>query len=459
RRDIEEVVGIDASDAPAVSAKLGTHCEAVLQAVVDKIPPPKGDPEAPLKALIFDSWFDSYRGVVTLVRVFEGRLKKGDRIYLWNAGREFEVQEVAVKSPHPTPVEELSVGDTGLVIAGIKEVAHAKVGETITGAERRCAEPYPGFREPKPMVFSGIYPVDSGDYDDLREAMEKLKLNDAAFTFEPEVSAALGFGFRCGFLGLLHMEIFQERLEREFDLALITTAPSVVYEVHLKRPTEEGERVLRIDNPAKLPSPGEIDHIEEPFILAHIHVPQEHVGAVIGLCEERRGVQKGIAYPSTRHVQIDYELPLAEVVMDFYDRLKTVSRGYASLDYEPAGYRPADLVRIDLMVNGEPVDALSLIAHRERAYERGRDLCVKMKEVIPRQMFDIAIQAAIGSRVIARTTVKAFRKNVTAKCYGGDITRKRKLLEKQKAGKKRMKQVGNVEIPQEAFLAVLKVGD
>ena len=454
RAEIEEVVGIDAHDAPAVSAKEGTNVGDVLEAVVHLVPPPKGDPEAPLKALIFDSWFDSYRGVICLVRVFEGTLKKGDTIRLWSNGETFEVQDLAVKVPWPRPIGELGAGDVGLVIAGIKDVRDAKVGDTITLDARPCDQAYPGFKEVRPMVFSGIYPVDSADYEDLRDALEKLFLNDSSFTYEPEVSEALGFGFRCGFLGLLHMEIVQERLEREFDLALITTAPSVVYRVHLKT----GED-LTIDNPARLPAAGDIETIEEPTIHAHIHVPQEYVGSVIKLCEDRRGVQMGISYPSVRHVQVDYRLPLAEVVLDFYDRLKTVSRGYASLDYEPADYQAADLVRLDLLINGDPVDALSLIAHRDRAFNRGRDLCVKMKEVIPRQMFDVAIQAALGTRVVARTTVKAYRKNVTAKCYGGDISRKRKLLEKQKEGKRRMKQVGSVEIPQEAFLAVLKIGE
>lgn len=454
RKEIEEVIGIEAADAPAVSAKEGTNIDAVLEAIVAQVPPPAGDPEGPLKALIFDSWFDTYRGVICLIRVLEGTLRTGDAIRLWSTEKTYEVQELGCKVPHPKAVKQLGAGEVGLLIAGIKDVREARVGDTVTHPDRPCAEPFPGFQEVKPMVFSGIYPVEAADYDDLREAMERLRLNDGSFTFEPEVSEALGFGFRCGFLGLLHMEIVQERLEREFDLDLITTAPSVVYRVT----TKSGE-TLQIDNPARIPPLGEVETIEEPFIDAHIHTPQEYVGAVMKLCEERRGMQQGLSYPSTRHVQIDYRLPLAEVVLDFYDRLKTVSRGYASLDYEPAGYQASDLVKIDLMVNGDPVDALSIIAHRDAAYQRGRDLCVRMKEVIPRQMFDIAIQAALGTRVIARTTVKAYRKNVTAKCYGGDITRKRKLLEKQKAGKRRMKQVGSVEIPQEAFLAVLKIGD
>jgi GTP-binding protein LepA len=454
RKEIEEIVGLDASDAPAVSAKAGTNVEAVLEAVVAKVPPPQGDAEAPLKALIFDSWFDSYRGVVCLVRIIDGSVKKGDTVKLWATGKSYEVQDLGWRAPHFNATKSLATGEVGLLIAGIKEVADAKVGDTVTHAERPCETPYPGFREPQPMVFSGIYPVDSADYGDLRDALEKLALNDSSFTHEAEVSQALGFGFRCGFLGLLHMEIVQERLEREFDLALITTAPSVIYRVH----KSDGE-VLDIDNPARLPPVQEIDSIEEPYIDAHIHVPQEYVGAVIKLCEDRRGMQVGISYPSVRHVQVDYRLPLSEVVLDFYDRLKSVSRGYASLDYEPADYQQGKLVRLDLLVNGDPIDALSLIVHKDRAFQRGRDLCVRMKDVIPRQMYEVVIQAAIGTRVVARTTVKAYRKNVTAKCYGGDITRKRKLIEKQKEGKRRMKQVGNVEIPQEAFLAVLKIGD
>ncbi|MDF1565231.1 MAG: translation elongation factor 4 [Deltaproteobacteria bacterium] len=454
RAEIEEVVGIEAEDAPAVSAKEGTNIQAVLEAIVHKMPPPAGDPEAPLKALIFDSWFDSYRGVVTLIRVLEGTIRTGETVRFWSTGQEYEVQELGCKVPNPQKVKELGAGEVGLLIAGVKDVAEAKVGDTVTHPERPCAEPFPGFKEVKPMVFSGIYPVEAADYDDLREAMEKLRLNDGSFTFEPEVSEALGFGFRCGFLGLLHMEIVQERLEREFDLDLITTAPSVIYRV-----TRKDGTVSMIDNPARIPTAGDIQTIEEPFIDAHVHVPQEYVGAVIKLCEQRRGIQQGLSYPSTRHVQVDYQLPLAEVVLDFYDKLKTVSRGYASLDYEPAGYVAQDLVKIDLMVNGDQVDALSIISHKDTAHNRGRDLCVKMKEVMTRQMFDIAIQAALGTRVIARTTVKAYRKNVTAKCYGGDISRKRKLLEKQKEGKRRMKQVGSVEIPQEAFLAVLRIGD
>ncbi len=454
RREIEEVVGLDASKAPAVSAKSGANVEEVLDAIVKQLPAPVGDRDAPLRALIFDSWFDSYRGVVCLVRVFDGELKKGDAIRLWATKKTYEVQDIGWQSPHFKQAGSLSAGEVGLLIAGIKEVADAKVGDTITHEARPCEAPYPGFREPQPMVFSGIYPVDSAAYVDLREALEKLALNDSSFVYEPEVSQALGFGFRCGFLGLLHMEIVQERLEREFGLDLITTAPSVVYRVNRSDGT-----TLDIDNPANLPPVQEIDSIEEPYIDAHVHVPQEYVGAIIKLCEDRRGMQLGISYPSVRHVQVDYRLPLSEVVLDFYDKLKSVSRGYASLDYEPSGYQIGSLIRLDLLVNGEPVDALSLIVHKDRAFQRGRDLCVRMKEVIPRQMYEVIIQAAIGTRVIARTTVKAFRKNVTAKCYGGDISRKRKLIERQKEGKRRMKQVGNVEIPQEAFLAVLKIGD
>ncbi len=454
RHEIEEVVGLDAKDAPAVSAKMGTNIREVLEAVVKLVPPPQSEPEAPLKALVFDSWFDSYRGVVCLIRVIDGKIEKGDRIKLWSTGKSHDVQDLGVRAPGYCSTKSLSAGEVGLLIAGIKEVADAKVGDTVTHSARPCEESYPGFREPKPMVFSGVYPIDSGDYENLRDALEKLALNDSSFVYEAEVSQALGFGFRCGFLGLLHMEIVQERLEREFNLELITTAPSVVYRVSKKDGT-----VMDVDNPANVPPVQEIQFIEEPYIEAHVHAPHEYVGAVIKLCEDRRGKQLGISYPSVRHVQIDYHLPLSEVVLDFYDRLKSISRGYASLDYEPAGHLEGDLVRLDLLVNGEPVDALSLIVHKARAHQRGRDLCVRMKNVIPRQMYEVIIQAAIGTKVVARTTVRAFRKNVTAKCYGGDVTRKRKLIEKQKEGKRRMKQVGTVEIPQDAFLAVLKLDD
>ena len=452
RREIEDAIGIDASEAILASAKEGIGIDEILEAVVKKIPPPRGDAGAPLKALLFDSWFDSYQGAVILVRVVDGTLRRGQRILFMSSRKTFEVQKVGVLAPTAREVEALGPGEVGLVTANIKDVHDPKIGDTVTDADRPAAEPLPGFKVVKPMVFSGLYPTDTADYDDLRSALEKLRLNDSSFTFEPETSAALGFGFRCGYLGLLHMEIIQERLEREYGLDLITTAPTVVYRVT----TNRGE-VIRVDNPAKLPDPQHRTSIEEPFILATIHVPSEYMGAVLRLCQERRGVQKEIKYVSATRVMITYELPLNEVVTDFYDRLKSVSKGYASLDYEPIGYRASDLVRVDILVNGEIVDALSIITHRDKAYQRGRELTEKMKELIPRQQFEVAIQAAIGSKIIARETKGALRKNVTAKCYGGDITRKRKLLEKQKEGKRRMKQVGSVEIPQEAFLAILKV--
>jgi GTP-binding protein LepA len=452
KEQIEEVIGLDASDALLASAKTGIGMHEILEAVVKRIPPPKGDPNAPLSALVFDSWYDSYRGVVTLVRVFNGTLKKGMKIRLMAADKVFEVVGVGVMDPHAREIDALGPGEVGILHAAIKDVGDTRVGDTITNAEGGLAEPLPGFKVIKPMVFAGLFPTDPNDYGMLREALEKLKLNDASITFEPETSLALGFGYRTGFLGLLHMEIIQERLEREFNLDLITTAPSVRYKV-----AYNDGRIEEVDNPAKIPDAGKYDHIEEPMISATVHVPQDYVGAIVQLCQERRGIQTGIDYGHSGRVMVRYELPLAEVVFGFYDRLKTVTRGYASLDYEPADYRESDLVRLDLLVNQEKVDALSLVSHKERAYNRGSDLCSKMKELIPQQMFEVAIQAAIGSKVIARTTVKALRKNVTAKCYGGDISRKRKLLDKQKEGKKRMKQVGSVEIPQEAFLAVLKV--
>jgi GTP-binding protein LepA len=453
RRQIEDVIGIDASDAILASAKDGRGIQEILEAVVAKVPPPVGDADRPLKVLLLDSWYDTYRGVVLLVRVVDGVLRPKMKIRLMAAGRDYEVQTLGAFAPFPREMPELSPGEVGFLTAAIKEVADARVGDTVTDAARPCAEPLPGFQPAKPMVFAGIFPTDSAKYEDLRDALDKLRLNDASFTREPETSAALGFGFRCGFLGLLHMEIIQERLEREYNLDLITTAPTVRFRVVLR---DTGE-VIELDNPAKLPSEGSIDQVEEPMIAATLHTPPEYVGALIKLCEERRGTQTGLTYAGERRVILRYDLPLTEVVYGFYDRMKTVSRGYASLDYEPKGYRAADLVRLDLMVNGDKVDSLSLIVHRETSYNKGRDLCEKMKELIPMQQFEVAVQAAIGSRVIARTTVKALRKNVTAKCYGGDITRKRKLLERQKEGKKRMKQVGNVEIPQEAFLAILKV--
>jgi GTP-binding protein LepA len=452
REMIEEIVGLDAADAPLVSAKEGTGVRELLEQLVKRIPPPAGDPEAPLAALVFDSWYDSYRGVMMLVRVREGRVAPGDAIRLWSVGKSFEVQELAVFSPRFTKVASLQAGEVGVVIAGIKEIADARVGDTVTHEARRCAAPLPGFKEAKPVVFAGLFPTDSGDYPALKDALGKLSLNDASFTFEPDTSAALGFGYRCGFLGLLHMEIVQERLEREYDLDLVTTAPSVRYRVYGTDGT-----MTEVDNPSKLPDAGRIEKIEEPYIRATIHLPHEYIGAVLRLCEEKRGIQKEIRYPSSTRAIVDYELPLAEVLYDFHDKLKGATKGYASLDYELSDFHPNDLVRLDILVNSEPLDALATIAHRDRTYYRGRDLCRKLKELIPQQMFEVAIQAAIGTRVIARTTVKPFRKNVTAKCYGGDVSRKRKLLEKQKEGKRRMKQFGSVEIPQEAFLAVLKL--
>jgi len=453
KRQIEDIVGLDSSHAILASAKEGLGVADILEAIVHRLPPPQGDPAAPLKALIFDSWYDAYRGVIILTRVIDGVIRPGMKILLMAKGQEYEVEQVGVFSPKPTAATELGVGEVGFVFAAIKTVTDAKIGDTITEAARPTPEPFPGFKESKPMVFAGLYPVEGSEYAQLRESLEKLRLNDASFFFEPETSAALGFGFRCGFLGLLHMEIVQERLEREFDMDLVTTAPGVLYRVT----TTDGE-VQEIDSPAKLPDPGRIEKFEEPVITAMILTPSEHVGAILSLCQEKRGVQKGIEYLSSDRVLITYELPFNEVVLDFYDRLKTLSRGYASLDYHVTGYWDSPLVKLDILVNEEPVDALSTIVHRDMAYTRGRALASKMRELIPRQMFEVAIQAAIGSRIIARESVKALRKNVLAKCYGGDITRKRKLLEKQKEGKKRMKRVGRVEIPQEAFLAVLKVG-
>ncbi len=454
RQDIEETIGLDASDAVAASAKEGIGIEDILEAVVARIPAPKGSRDAPLKALIFDSWYDSYRGVVMLVRVIEGTMEPKQDILLWSNGRKFEVQSVGYFTPKATPSDRLLPGEVGFLIANIKDVHDAKVGDTITSVDRPTDAPYPGFKEIKPMVFSGIFPVESHEYENLRDALEKLKLNDSAFTFEPEVSQALGFGFRCGYLGLLHMEIVQERLEREYGLNLITTAPSVVYRVH----TTDGELHL-IDNPARLPPQQKIDHLEEPVLRCNIHVPNDYVGAILKLCEDRRGIQRDLRYLGPKRVLISYDIPMAEVVYDFFDRMKSATKGYASLDYELSGFQVSPLVKLDILVNGEPVDALSIIVHRDRAYQRGKDVCAKLRTVIPRQMYEVAIQSAIGGKIISRETVKAMRKNVLAKCYGGDISRKRKLLEKQKAGKKRMKQVGSVEIPQEAFLAVLKSED
>jgi GTP-binding protein LepA len=454
RREIEEVIGLDASEAVPCSAKEGIGIEEILEQVVKKVPPPKGDPAAPLKAIIFDSWYDTYRGVVMLVRVFEGTLKPRQKILLWSNKREFEVQELGVFTPFSKGVPQLMAGEVGVCVANVKDVHDAKVGDTITDADRPVDAPLPGFKVVKPMVFSGVFPIDAADYEQLRDALDKLKLNDSAFTFEAETSQALGFGYRCGYLGLLHMEIVQERLEREYNLSLITTAPSVVYRV-----TDTQGVEVEIDNPAKLPPVQRIAKLEEPILTCHIHARTDDVGNILKLCQDRRGIQQDLKYIGTKRVQITYQIPLAEVVFDFFDKLKSVTRGYASLDYELMGYLEADLVKLDILINGEPVDALSVIVHRENAYHRGRDICAKLKEEIPKQMYEVAIQAAIGAKVIARETVKAYRKNVLAKCYGGDISRKRKLLEKQKEGKKRMKQVGSVEIPQEAFLAVLKVED
>ncbi|MCB9638914.1 MAG: elongation factor 4 [Myxococcales bacterium] len=453
-KEVEDIIGLDASEAIFVSAKTGINIEHVLEAVAEKLPPPKGDVNAPLRALIFDCWYDSYRGVTSMIRVVDGTLKVGDKIQICSTGKTYDVQTLGAFFPQPGSLQELSCGEVGFVTASIKNVSEARIGDTITLASRPCEEPLRGFKEVKPMVFSGLYPVDSADYEDLREALEKLRLNDASFSFEPETSQALGFGFRCGFLGLLHMEIIQERLEREYNLDLITTSPSVIYHCYLK----DGSMIY-VDNPAKLPDAGDIEHIEEPYINATIYVPTEYIGAIIKLCEERRGLQQIIDYVGTQRAGVRYHLPLAEVAFDFFDRLKSVSRGYASLDYEFLDYRPGSLVRLDILLNGENVDALSIITHRDKAFYRGQALTQKLKEVIPRQMFEVAIQAAIGNRVVARTTQKAMRKNVIAKCYGGDISRKRKLLEKQKAGKKRMKQIGSVEIPQSAFMAVLRLDD
>jgi GTP-binding protein LepA len=452
RAEVEDMIGLDASDAPEVSAKLGTGIKSILEQVVAQVPPPTGRPDNPLQALIFDSWFDPYHGAVVLMRVKEGVVRKGDRIRLMAAGEEYDVTRLAVLSPQATEVPELGPGEVGILMASIKEIEHARIGDTVTLAKKGSTEALPGFQEVKPMVFSGLYPTDGKQYEALRTALEKLKLNDAAFSYEAESSIALGFGFRCGFLGLLHMEIVQERLEREFSLLLITTAPTVAYRV-----TDTAGNVLLVDSPSKLPEPTEVEKIEEPVILATVHLPTEYLGSVLRLCEDKRGTQKEIRYAGENRALLVYEMPLNEVVADFYDRLKTLSRGYASLDYEMHDFVESKLVKLDVRINGDVVDALSLIVHRDRAYARGRELTSKMKELIPRQMFEIAIQASLGNKVIARETVKALRKNVTAKCYGGDISRKRKLLEAQKEGKKRMKQVGNVEIPQEAFLAALKV--
>ncbi len=454
KEQVENIIGLDASEAVLASAKTGVGVEDILEAIVKKVPAPNGDPTKPFKALIFYSWFDSYRGVIVLFRVIDGSIKKGTKIKFLNTGREYLVETIGVNRPRPTPIDVLSVGEVGFLTASIKTVADVQIGDTITEAANPTTEPFPGFQEVKPMVFAGLYPTDSAQYEDLRDAMDKLRLNDASFFYEPESSSALGFGFRCGFLGLLHMEIIQERLEREFNLDLITTAPGVRYRVT----TTAGE-TLEIDSPAAMPDTGNIASIEEPFIEATILTSDNFLGGILPLLDEKRGVQKKFEYISDTRVMLVYDLPLNEIVLDFYDRLKSVSKGYASLDYHLIGYRDGDLVKLDMLVSGEPVDALSLILHRSNAALKGRAVAAKMKELIPRQLFEVPIQAAIGNKVIARETVKAMGKNVLAKCYGGDISRKRKLLEKQKEGKKRMKKVGRVEIPQEAFLAVLKVSE
>ena len=454
RRQITDIIGLDGTGAMLASAKQGTGVPEILEAIVHRLPPPAGKTDAPLKALIFDSWYDPYRGVVIVVRVIDGVLRPAMKIRLMAEGQDYESLQVGIFTPKAVEVDELGVGEVGFLVANIKKISDAKIGDTITETNRLALEPFPGFKPLKPMVFAGFYPVEGHEYPELRDALEKLRLNDASFFYEPETSVALGFGFRCGFLGLLHMEIVQERLEREFDMDLVTTAPGVLYRVT----TTDGV-VQEIDSPAKLPDAGRIATIEEPVITAMILTPAEHVGGILQLCQDKRGVQKTLEYLASDRVLITYELPFNEVVLDFYDKLKTISRGYASLDYHVTGYWESPLVKMDILVNEEPVDALSIIVHRDAAYARGRQLASKMRELIPRQMFEVAIQAAIGGRIIARESVKAMRKNVLAKCYGGDISRKRKLLEKQKEGKKRMKNVGNVEIPQAAFMAVLKSGD
>lgn len=454
KHQIEDVIGLDSSGAIPASAKEGIGTKEILESVVKTIPAPAGDADAPLRALLFDSWYDSYQGVVVLVRVMDGTVRPGQKIRLWSTGGVYEVQSVGIFTPKQVPSQQVAAGEVGYIIAGIKRVSDAKIGDTIIDTANPASQPLPGYKEVKPMVFAGLYPVNSDEYPELKDALEKLRLNDSSFTYEPETSLALGFGFRCGFLGLLHMDIIKERLEREFKLSLIPTAPTVVYRV-----TKHDGEIVMVDNPAKLPKVQDILKIDEPFINASIITPETYVGALIALCQERRGIQKDISYLTRDRVKIHYELPLNEIVMDFYDRLKSLTKGYASLDYEISGYVESDLVKLDMLLNGEPVDALSLITHRDKAQSRGRQLAEKLKEVIPRQLYEVVIQAAIGAKVIARENVKAMRKNVLAKCYGGDITRKRKLLEKQKEGKKRMKQIGSIELPQEAFLAVLKVGE
>ncbi len=454
KEQIEQAIGLDCSTAISCSGKTGVGVPDILQQIVEKIPAPHGNPDGPLRALIFDSWYDSYRGAMVMVRVFDGTIKRGDKIRFMATKTDYEVIELGSFQPFPVALDEIGPGEVGFVAANVKSVHDTNVGDTVTHTleSRRATQALPGYKEVKPTVFAGIFPTDSSDYPALRDALEKLHMNDAAFSFEPDSSEALGFGYRCGFLGLLHMEIIQERLEREFNLDLITTAPSVVYHVW----TTAQEMVI-VDNPAKLPPPQLVDRIEEPFVKMSIHVPAEYVGAVIALCQDKRGLQTGMQYASTDRVIISYELPFGEVLFDFHDKLKSVSRGYASMDYEFSGYKAGNLAKVDMLVNGDPLDALSIIVHKDRAYARGRALAEKLKEFVPQQQYEVAIQAAIGGKIIARETVRALRKDVTAKCYGGDISRKRKLLEKQKEGKKRMKQVGNVEIPQQAFLAILKV--
>jgi GTP-binding protein LepA len=454
RQEIEDVIGLDASEAVLASAKAGIGIEEILEQIVEKVPAPSGDPDAPLKALIFDSLYDSYRGVVAYIRVVEGTVKPGQKIKMMATGKEFEVVEVGVFTPKAKLVDELTVGDVGFLTASIKNVSDTRVGDTITDAENPADEPLPGYRRLNPMVFCGMYPIDTARYNDLREALEKLQLNDAALQFEPETSQALGFGFRCGFLGLLHMEIIQERIEREFKIDLITTAPSVIYKVYLTDGTE-----VQVDNPSNMPDPQKIDRVEEPYVKATIMVPNDYVGAVMELCQSKRGNFIDMQYIDEKRVSLIYEIPLSEIVYDFFDTLKSSTKGYASFDYELIGYKSSKLVKMDILLNGEKVDALSFIVHRDSAYERGKVIVEKLKDLIPRQQFEVPVQAAIGNKIIARSTIKALRKNVLAKCYGGDVSRKRKLLEKQKEGKKRMKQVGSVEVPQEAFMAVLKIDD
>ncbi len=455
KEQIETVIGLDCSESVGCSGKTGVGVPDILEQIVKRVPPPKQlNPEGPPRALIFDSWYDSYRGAVVMVRVVDGTLRKGQKVRFMATGRDYEITEMGVFTPHPVALDEVGPGEVAFLAGNIKSVHDTKIGDTVTDAKNVATEPLPGFKEVKPMVFAGIFPTDTAQYPDLRDALDKLHMNDSAFGFEPETSDALGFGFRCGFLGLLHMEIIQERLEREYNLDLITTAPSVVYKVYKTDGTS-----IDVENPARLPEPQYIDHIDEPVFKVSIHVPKEYVGAVLALCEEKRGVQRSLSFASADRAIVVYDLPLAEVILDFHDKLKSNSRGYASMDYELAGYKTEPLVRLDMLVNGDPLDALSVIVHKERAYHQGRKIAEKLKELVPRQQYEVAIQAAIGGKIIARETVRALRKDVTAKCYGGDISRKRKLLEKQKEGKKRMKQVGSVELPQDAFLAILKLED